>query len=111
MKPNTIEVMTALSISQIKDELKELIDNADYIEESDSSGLREMAKNCQNIMDVADALQNILLTAADEIDEIDVAVMEAKSDAVAVEFSDKKEFVDPLDQRALLKARQKDGDT
>jgi len=111
MKPNTIEVMTALSISQIKDELNELIDNADYIEESDSSGHREMAKNCQNIMDVADALQNILLTAADEIDEIDVAVMEAKSDAVAVEFSDNKEFVDPLDQRALLKARQKDGDT
>ena len=79
MKPNTIEVMTDLVIEGIKDELKEMVENAEYTEESDSTGLREMATNCRNIIDTADALENLLLTAADEIDRIEIAAREAQS--------------------------------
>lgn len=80
MKPNTIEVICTLIIKDITDEIKGLADNADYhIEESASSALRKMARNCRNIIDAADALENILLTAADEIDRIEIAAREAQS--------------------------------
>ena len=102
MKPNTIEVICTLIIKDITDEIKGLVDNADYIEESDSYGFREMARNCRNIIDAADALENLLLTAADEIDRIEIEAREA--DSVEISF-------DPLDQKSLRNHRSKEGDT
>jgi hypothetical protein len=101
MKPNTIEVICTLIIKDVTDEIKGLVDNADYIEESDSYGFREMARNCRNIIDAADALENLLLTAADEIDRIEIEAREA--DAVEINF-------DPLDQKSLRNHRSKEGE-
>ena len=95
MKHNTVEVMTVLVIEGIKDELKELVENAEYTEESDSTGLREMAANCRNIIDTADALENLLLTAADEIDRIEIAAREAN--AVCVDFDLQEDSFDRSD--------------
>lgn len=97
MKHNTVEVMTVLVIEGIKDELKELVENAEYTEESDSTGLREMAANCRNIIDTADALENLLLTAADEIDRIEIAASEELSNAVTVDFDLREDSFDRSD--------------
>lgn len=68
MKPQTLEVMTGLAIDEFKNSMKQLLDDIDG--ELDASDMRDAATDCRNIADVAEALENILLTAADEIDRV-----------------------------------------
>ncbi len=68
MKPQTLEVVTGLAIDEFKDNMKQLLDVIDG--ELDASDMRDAATDCRNIADVAEALENIFLTAADEIDRV-----------------------------------------
>ena len=68
MKPQTLEVMTGLAIDEFKNSMKQLLDDIDG--ELDASDMRDAATDCRNIADVAEALENILLTAADEVDRV-----------------------------------------
>ena len=74
MKPQTLEVMTNLSIEEIKGELKKLTGVIKGVGECDTGDLRNFATNCRNIADVAESLENIFLTAADEYDRITVDI-------------------------------------
>ena len=56
-----------------------------------------MATNCRNIIDTADALENLLLTAADEIDRIEIAAREELSNAVCVDFDLQEDSFDRSD--------------
>lgn len=68
MKPQTLEVMTGLAIDEFKNNMKQLLDDIDG--ELDASGMRDAATDCRNIADVAEALENVFLTAADELDRV-----------------------------------------
>ena len=81
MKPQTLEVMTNLSVKAINDDLKPLADAAEGLVGCDGSDLRDLALNCRNIADVAEALENVFLTATDEADRIEAAA----ADMVAVD--------------------------
>lgn len=73
MKPQTLEVMTNLSVKAINEDLKPLADADEGLVGCDGSDLRDLALNCRNIADVAEALENVFLTAADEADRIEAA--------------------------------------
>lgn len=73
MKPQTLEVMTNLSVKAINEDLKPLADAAEGLVGCDGSDLHDLALNCRNIADVAEALENVFLTAADETDRIEAA--------------------------------------
>ena len=82
MKPQTIKVMTDLTVEAIKEELRSLVDITEDIDRF-SVDFREIAIGCQNIIDAAEALQDVALTAADEADRIDAAALEtATSDSM-----------------------------
>ena len=76
MKPQTLETVTAMSIKAITDELKPLADATFGAEGYMSGNFRDFATNCRNIADVAEALENIFQTAADEQEKIEAAADE-----------------------------------
>lgn len=69
MKPDTLKIFTDLTIEKIKDEMKELVDLCDA-DDIDSASYRDIAETGQTIADIAAALVNLYLTAADELDRI-----------------------------------------
>lgn len=71
MKPQTLNTMTILSTEEIRSSVREL--EASDFDCSDSSDIRDYATHCRDIIDVAEALENLLLTAADEIERIELA--------------------------------------
>ena len=78
MKPQTLEVMTNLSVKAINEDLKPLADADEGLVGCDGSDLRDLALNCRNIADVAEALENVFLTAADEADRIEAAAADMR---------------------------------
>lgn len=86
MKPDTIELFTCLACAEAKKNIDEFVhlDAATL----DSSDLRTYATICSDVISILSALENLLLTAADEAERIDIAVSEAKSESVPVAFTD-----------------------
>ena len=75
MKPRTIEALTKVIIEEIKGELKELVDLTAFPSKCSSEELLAATTNCRNIIDVAEALENVLLTAADELDRLEADIL------------------------------------
>ena len=78
MKPDTLRVFMEMSIEELKGELKQIADAHD-LDILGADICREVATNCQNIIDVAAALQNLYLTAADELDKINTTAENMKN--------------------------------
>lgn len=70
MKPQTLEVFADISVESIKKETEELIAAVGFA--VDSSDFRDCATTCRNIADVAEALENLYMTAADEFDRMEI---------------------------------------
>lgn len=75
MKPNTIETLIHLVGVDIKGQVEELFEFD--IQSAENFNYRNLAMYCRNIIDAAEALENVLLTAADEDDRIELAVAES----------------------------------
>lgn len=75
MKPHTIEILTNMIIEEIKGELKTLSDLAESSDCCSTEDLRDAATSCRNIIDVAEALENVLLTAAEELDRLESEIL------------------------------------
>ena len=75
MKPHTIEILMNLIIEEIKGELKNLVVHANLSNGCNAEDLRDAATSCRNIIDVAEALENVLLTAAEELDRLESEIL------------------------------------
>ena len=71
MKPDTIELFTCLACAEAKKNIDEFVHlDAATINSND---LRMYAITCSDIIAIYEALENFLLTAADEADRIEAA--------------------------------------
>ena len=76
MKPDTIELFTCLACAEAKKTIDEFVhlDAATV----NSSSLRSYATTCSEIIAIYEALENLLLIAADEADHIESMEQEDK---------------------------------
>lgn len=81
MKPHTIEILTNMIIEEIKGELKSLSDLAESSDCCSTEDLRDASTSCRNIVDVAEALENVLLTAVEELDRIESEILNGEQSA------------------------------
>lgn len=92
MKPNTITTLTGLVIADIERNFQDVreFEKASF---GDLCGAdyQDAATSCELITRAADALRDVLLTAADEANKIDIAAMEAKANYCNPQFVTRKE--------------------
>ena len=89
MKPDTIELFTCLACAEAKRNIDDFVklDAATL----NSCEVRYHASTCRDIITIFEALENFLLTAADEANKIDIAAMEAKANYCNPQFVTRKE--------------------
>lgn len=92
MKPNTITTITGLVIGDIERNFKDIRD-FEQTSAGDLCGVdyQDAATSCELITRAADALRDVLLTAADEANKIDIAAMEAKANYCDPQFVTRRE--------------------
>lgn len=106
MKPDTLNVFTNLAIEEVKEDMKALSDAAEN-EELDSSRYRDAAQACRNMIEVMEALENLYLTAADELDAVIMgvdlaaeAILFENSEVVAIEkIRMPNDFIQPWNEK------------
>lgn len=89
MKPDTIELFTCLACAEAKKNINEFV-NLDAAT-LDTNELRTYATTCGDIISIFEALENFLMTAADEAEKIDIATTEAKANYCNPQFVTRKE--------------------
>ena len=89
MKPDTIELFTCLACAEAKRNIDDFVklDAATL----NSCEVRYHASTCRDIITIFEALENFLLTAADEADRIEIAAAEAKSGICNIQTMTKEE--------------------